>query len=484
MLIALANIDEVVHIIRDSESKQNASDRLRERFSLSSEQTNAILEMRLHQLTHLAVADIENEYNELKKAIEYYKELLASREKRLEVVKNELIEVRDKYADPRRTEIVTDDSDLNIADLIPRHSCVITVSNTGYIKRVPADTYQTQHRGGKGIKSMETKDEDYVEHLFNANSHDLIFFFSDKGFMYWLNVYEIPEGSRTSKGKAIVNMIKVEPGDRIRAMLTVKKEDFEDDNKFIIMATRRGYIKKTQLSAFANLRRTGLRALVIEDDDDLIGADLCENGNEILLSSAYGMACRFNQSDEEIRPMGRTARGVTGMRFKIDGDYLVSMAVIHESLGGEASDEEDVEEPLTVDEDGVLPEAGQGPEIMVISDGGMGKRSLVTTYRKTRRGAKGVVSMKLRDGELVVDAVQITPGDELLITTERGLLVRIPGEEVRQTGRAAKGVRIMNLNPGDKITGVARLISDSSLTKDSGDQAEEPETVSGAEDVE
>ena len=182
--------------------------------------------------------------------------------------------------------------------------------------------------------------------------------------------------------------------------------------------------------------------------------------------------------------MGRTARGVTGMRFKIDGDYLVSMAVIHESLGGEASDEEEVEEPLTVDEDGVLPEAGQGPEIMVISDGGMGKRSLVTTYRKTRRGAKGVVSMKLRDGELVVDAVQITPGDELLITTERGLLVRIPVDEVRQTGRAAKGVRIMNLNPGDKITGVARLISDSSLTKDSGDQAEEPETVSGAEDVE
>ena len=172
------------------------------------------------------------------------------------------------------------------------------------------------------------------------------------------------------------------------------------------------------------------------------------------------------------------------MRFKIDGDYLVSMAVIHESLGGEASEEEDVEEPLTVDEESVLPEAGQGPEIMVISDGGMGKRSLVTTYRKTRRGAKGVVSMKLRDGELVVDAVQITPGDELLITTERGLLVRIPVDEVRQTGRAAKGVRIMNLNPGDKITGVARLISDSSLTKDSEAPADEPETVSGAEDVE
>ncbi len=457
LLIALNNIDEVVHIIRDSESKVDAGNNLRARFEFSVEQTAAILEMRLHQLTHLAISDIQAEFDELQKAIAYFKSLLASRELRLGVVKTELIEVRDRYADPRRTEIVTDDSDLNIADLIPRHSCIITVSNTGYIKRVPADTYQTQHRGGKGIKSMETKDEDFVEHLFNANSHDLIFFFSDKGFMYWLNVYEIPEGSRTSRGKAIVNMIKVEPGDRIRAMLTVTREDLENQDKFIVMATRRGYIKKTPLEAFAGLRRVGLRALVIEDDDDLIGAEICENGNEIVLSSALGMACRFNQNDEEIRPMGRTARGVTGMRFKLENDYIVSMAVIHESLGGEASDEDEIVEDVDVDEDAVMTEAS-GPMIMVVSDGGMGKRSLVTTYRKTRRGAKGVVSMKLRDGEQVVTAIQILDGDELLITTERGLLVRIPIDEVRQTGRAAKGVKIMNLNENDRITGVARLV--------------------------
>ena len=446
LLIALANIDEVVHIIRESESKAHAAERLRARFELSAEQCNAILEMRLHQLTHLAATDLENEYAEVCRAIDYYKQLLASREMRLSVVKEELLEVRSKHADARRTEIVNDDGDLNYADLIPRHSCVITVSNTGYIKRVPADTYQTQHRGGKGIKSMETKDEDYVEHLFNADSHDLIFFFTDKGFMYWLNVYEIAEGSRTSKGKAIVNMIKVEPGDRVRAMLTVSRDEMEDEGKFIVMATRRGYIKKTAITAFANLRRTGIRALVIEEDDDLIGADLCTNDNEIILSTARGMACRFDQNDDEIRPMGRTARGVTGMRFKIADDHIVSMTVVREQVGEE---EEGAEESEAV--------CGDAPVLLVVSDGGMGKRSRVATYRKTRRGAKGVVSIRLREGETVVEALQITPGDELLVTTERGLLVRIPVDEVRETGRAAVGVKIMNLNTGDRITGVAKL---------------------------
>ncbi len=254
-------------------------------------------------------------------------------------------------------------------------------------------------------------------------------------------------------------MIKVEPGDRIRAMLTVAREDMENQDKFIVMATRRGYIKKTPLEAFANLRRAGIRALVIEEDDDLIGAEICENGNDIILSSAKGMACRFAQNNEEVRPMGRTARGVTGMRFKLPEDYIVSMTVIHESLGDDdvEVDETETEEIIEIEE-GVITES-IGPELMVISDGGMGKRSLVTTYRKTRRGAKGVVSMKLRESEQVVTAIQIIQGDELLITTERGLLVRIPVDEIRQTGRAAKGVKIMNLNSGDRITGVARLIS-------------------------
>lgn len=460
LMKALANIDEVVQIIRESRSRADAAANLIARFEFTQVQTDAILDMRLHQLTGLAIEVLKAELEELLKRIEYLKALAASRDMRLGVIRDELLEIKEKYADPRRTEITTDDSDLNIADLIPRHSCVITVSNTGYIKRVPADTYRTQHRGGKGIIGMETKEEDHVEHLFNADSHDLIFFFTDRGFMYWLNVYEIPEGARTGKGKAIVNMIKIEPGEKICAMLTVSQDEFNDPNKYIVMASRRGYIKKSELALFKNLRRVGLRALVIEDDDDLIGAGISENGNEILLSTRLGMACLFDQNDEQIRPMGRTARGVTGMRFKIPGDDVVSLEIIREHVYSdeEPADENETETEVEVDVDDEAPVYGSGPEVLVVTDGGMGKRSYVSTYRKTNRGAKGVVNIRLREGESVLSVIQITEEDEILLTTERGQLVRIPAKEIRRVGRASKGVRIMNLNAGDRITGVAKLI--------------------------
>ena len=460
LMKALANIDEVVQIIRESRSRADAAANLIARFEFTQVQTDAILDMRLHQLTGLAIEVLKAELEELIQRIAYLKALAASRDMRLGVIRDELIEIKEKYADPRRTEITTDDSDLNIADLIPRHSCVITVSNTGYIKRVPADTYRTQHRGGKGIIGMETKEEDHVEHLFNADSHDLIFFFTDRGFMYWLNVYEIPEGARTGKGKAIVNMIKIEPGEKICAMLTVSQDEFNDPNKYIVMASRRGYIKKSELALFKNLRRVGLRALVIEDDDDLIGAGISENGNEILLSTRLGMACLFDQNDEQIRPMGRTARGVTGMRFKIPGDDVVSLEIIREHVYSdeEPADENETETEVEVDVDDEAPVYGSGPEVLVVTDGGMGKRSYVSTYRKTNRGAKGVVNIRLREGESVLSVIQITEEDEILLTTERGQLVRIPAKEIRRVGRASKGVRIMNLNPGDRITGVAKLI--------------------------
>ena len=461
LLKALANIDEVVQIIRESRNRQDAQANLIARFAFTQIQADAILDMRLHQLTGLAVEVVQAEYDELQIRIDYLRKLVASREMRLGVIREELIDIKTKYNDPRRSEITIDDSDLNIADLIPRHSCVITVSNTGYIKRVPADTYRTQHRGGKGIIGMETKEEDYVEHLFNADSHDLIFFFTDRGFMYWLNVYEIPEGSRTGKGRAIVNMIKVEPGEKICAMLTVSPDEFDDPNKYIVMASRNGYIKKSELALFKNLRRTGLRALVIEEDDDLIGAGISANGDEILLSTRLGMACLFDQDDEQIRPMGRTARGVTGMRFKIESDAVVGMVVIREhvytaeEMVGEDAETDDEAEAETDDES---PVYGSGPEVLVVTDGGMGKRSFVSTYRKTRRGAKGVVNIKLREGEHVLSVIQVTDEDEILLTTERGQLVRIPAGEIRTIGRASRGVRIMNLNSGDRITGVARLV--------------------------
>ncbi|MDD3119394.1 MAG: DNA gyrase C-terminal beta-propeller domain-containing protein, partial [Victivallales bacterium] len=486
LLIALDNIDEVVKIIRGSQTRDEAAVLLGERFNLTRAQTGAILDMRLHQLTGLAAEDLQAEYDQLQQTIAYLRQLLASREMRLGVIRDELLEMRAKYNDERRSEIIADDGDLKIGDLIARHSCVITVSNTGYIKRVPAATYRTQHRGGKGIMGMETKEEDYVEHLFNADSHDLIFFFTDRGFMHWLNVYEIPEGSRTSKGKAIVNMIKIEPGEKIKAMLTLKEEDLEHDDRYLVMASRNGYIKKTALTAFKNLRRAGLRALTIEDDDDLIGAAVSAAGDQIILSTAHGMACRFDEG--EIRPMGRTARGVTGIRFKFDGDYVVGMEIVSGmSEGGaiaattnepgddtaEETIDDTAEETIddtaeeTIDETESVPDHddadigvddGGGPEILVVTNGGMGKRSYVATYRLTRRGAKGVTSIRLNDGENVVAAIQIIPGDELILTTENGLLVRIPVDEIRVVGRASKGVKIMNFKGEDRITGVAKVV--------------------------
>lgn len=450
LLKALDNIDEVVSIIRASRTRQEAAEALMARFEFSEKQTASILDMRLHQLTGLAAEDLQAEFDELMKRIEYFKSLLADRKLRLGVICDELVAVRDKYGDERRSEITFDESDIDMADLIPRHSCVITVSNTGYVKRVPADTYKTQHRGGKGIIGMETKDEDYVEHLFNADSHDMIFFFTDRGVMHWLNVYEIPEGSRTSRGKAVVNMIKVEPGEKIRAMLTVCKDDIENPDKFLLTATRKGWVKRTSLSAFRHLRKIGIRALIIEDDDDLIEAEIVNTGDEVFLSTAEGLACWFNL--DEVRSTGRSSRGVTGMRYKIEGDHLVSMVVVRRS---------------ELDE-------GAEPEILVVSDGGMGKRSLVSSYRKTRRGARGVVNMKLREGEKVLATVRVEPGDELILTTENGLIVRIPADEIRTLGRASKGVRIISFKGDDTLTGVARVVEVETDEDDS--ESDETET--------
>ena len=476
LLIAVNNIDEVVKIIRESRTKEAAATALIDRFGLTRIQVNAILDMRLHQLTGLAIEDLQADYDEIMKQIAYLKELLASREMRIQLIKEELLYVKERYADKRRTEITYDDGDLDIADLIPRHSCVITVSDTGYIKRVPADTYQTQHRGGVGIVGMKTKDEDHVAHLFNADSHDIIFFFTDKGFMYWLNVYDIPEGVRTGNGKAIVNLIKIEPGEQIKAMLTLNKSMFDMENMSIVMATRNGVVKKTALSQFKNLRNVGLRALIIEEGDDLIGAELASGTDEVILSTAKGMACRFVETD--IRSMGRAARGVTGIRFKIEDDYIVSMEVVpgenaEAALNAAPIDDdaelpaddavEDVaddvnEDAADTDDDAETEEDNGKPQLLVVTSGGMGKRSYVDKYRLTRRGAKGVKNMDLADGETVVAALRVKEDDELLITTERGQITRIPVSEIRKVGRNSKGVRIMSLRKNDRITSVSCIV--------------------------
>lgn len=473
LLLAVRNLDDVVRIIRASRTRQEAQDTLVARYGFSKIQVTEILNMRLYQLTGLAIEDLQNEYDEKMKLADYLRSLLASRDLRIGVIKKELQEIKDKYADPRRTEITFDEGDIDVADLIPRHSCVITVSNTGYIKRVPADTYQTQHRGGVGIIGMETKDEDHVEHLFNADSHDIIMFFTNRGVMHWLNVYEIPEGARTGKGKAIINLIKLEPNEQIRTMLTIKKKMFEENEELCIaMATKCGVIKKTPLSQFRHLRKIGIRALSIDEGDDLIGAALVEPADEIILSSAKGMACRFKSGD--VRAMGRNARGVTGIKFKLEGDWVVSMEVVPgdgtvsapldaplpESAEDAAEPEEidEVEEPVGEENDDTALEDTGKPQILIVTSGGMGKRSYVEDYRLTRRGAKGVKNLNLRDGEEVVAAVKVQHGDELIITTERGQVVRISVDEIRIVGRASMGVKIMELRKGDRITGVARLI--------------------------
>ena len=473
LLLAVRNLDDVVRIIRASRTRQEAQDTLVVRYGFTKVQVTEILNMRLYQLTGLAIEDLQNEYDEKMKLADYLRSLLASRDLRIGVIKQELQEVKDKYADPRRTEITFNEGDIDVADLIPRHSCVITVSNTGYIKRVPADTYQTQHRGGVGIIGMETKDEDHVEHLFNADSHDIIMFFTNRGVMHWLNVYEIPEGARTGKGKAIINLIKLEPNEQIRTMLTIKKKMFEENEELCIaMATKCGVIKKTPLSQFRHLRKIAIRALSIDEGDDLIGAELVEPADEIILSSAKGMACRFKSSD--VRAMGRNARGVTGIKFKLEGDWVVSMEVVPgdgsvsapldtalpEGAEDAAEPEEidEVEEPMGDENDDTALEDTGKPQILIVTSGGMGKRSYVENYRLTRRGAKGVKNLNLRDGEEVVAAVKVQHGDELIITTERGQVVRISVDEIRIVGRASKGVKIMELRKGDRITGVARLI--------------------------
>ena len=488
LLIAVNNIDEVVKIIRESRTRETAADALCARFGFTKIQVGAILDMRLHQLTGLAIEDLQADYDEVMKQIAYLKELLASREKRLQLIKSELLYVKERYANKRRTEITYSEGDIDMADLIPRHSCVITVSDTGYIKRVPADTYQTQHRNGMGVIGMETKEDDHVAKLFNADSHVIIFFITDRGFMYWLNVYDIPEGVRTGKGKAIVNLIKIEPGEQIRAMLTVNRPMFDVPGNSIVMATRNGIIKKTKLSEFKNLRKVGLRALIIEDNDDLIGAEIATGTDEIIISTAKGMACRFLEG--EIRTMGRASRGVTGIRFKLPDDYVVSMEVVPgenpeapleadnavnadgaeaaleaeaavdaDNADGAADEAEELETDAADEtENGEELEDNGKPQLLVVTSKGMGKRSYVDKYRLTRRGAKGVKNLNMDDGETVVAAIRVKHGDELMIVTERGQITRIPVDEIRIVGRASKGVKIMNLRRNDRITSVSCIV--------------------------
>ena len=441
LITAVDHIDEVIRLIRHSQTVDEARAGLMSRYLLSEAQANAILSMTLRQLTGLEIEKLRQEQRDLTGKIEALEAILASRERILQIIKDELAAMKEKFGDKRRTSIEMQATDMEVEDLIPEENVVVTITNTGYIKRLPVMTYRTQRRGGKGVTGMETKEEDFVVNLFTASTHDYILFFSSKGQCYWLKTYKIPVGSRYAKGKPIVNLLpRLEPNDKILDMIAVREFD---PLRTIVFATKLGRIKQTRLDAFQRPNIRGIRAIELNEGDELVEARLADGDEEVVLASAGGYANRFELS--EVRSMGRTAAGVRGMRLR-KGDRVVSMALVKS------------------------PEA----EILTILESGYGKRTRVKEYRKTRRGSQGVVTTNMKVARSpVVGALEVAADDEILVTTVGGVVIRCPVEDIRETGRSARGVRIQRLAEGDKVTAVVRLVSyqEETAAVDPGDAA-------------
>lgn len=423
-LIAMDNMDDVVRIIRDSKNREEAQDRLIEKFGLSEVQAKAILDMRLYQLTGLEREKVESEYAELKKLMEYLEDLLAHPEKIYGVIKEDLGQIRAKYGEPRRTELCINEGEINMEDLIADEPCVITLSNTGYIKRVPTDTYRQQRRGGRGVIGMSTKDEDFVEKIFSASTHDYLLCFTEAGRMYWLKAYYVPEGTRQARGRALANVLEMAPDEKLAAILCVR--DLDDDTHNLIMATRNGVVKKTVLSAYKNVRAAGVKAINIDEDDRLIGVQMTDGTDEIILSMKNGKAIRFKEQDA--RAMGRVSRGVRGVRLEGD-DEVVTVEI--------------------VDRDATM---------MAITENGYGKRTLFDEYRVQSRGGKGIISIQTteRNG-CVISAHAVHDEHRLMLISQSGQMICIGASDLRVIGRNTQGVRLVNLKDGDRLVSAAVL---------------------------
>ena len=424
--IAVDNIDEVVEIIKKSKDVPQADARLRKRFGLSEKQSDAILNMRLARLTGLEIEKLEAELKEVQAVIKELKSLLASRPMRMEMVKAELEEVARKYGDDRRTQILADQDDFSVEDLIAEEDMVITISHTGYIKRIAVTTYRRQRRGGRGLQGATTKEEDWIEHLFIASTHDYLMFFTDAGQVYWLKVHEIPQGGRASRGKPVVNCIAVRPDERISATVAVREFSAEQS---LIFATRQGTVKKTSLAEFGNVRSNGIRAINIEEGDELIDVQLCNPSSDIVLATTDGMSIRFHQGD--VRAMGRVTTGVKGIELEKD-DRVIGMVVIRRDA-----------------------------TLLVVSEKGSGKRSELSDYRVQRRGGKGIITLKRTDktGGLIA-LMEVQPDDELMLITRHGVIIRLPVDSIRVISRNTQGVRVMNLDTGDTVVDVARVVQE------------------------
>jgi DNA gyrase subunit A len=428
--IALKYIERIIKTIRESKSTPEAKKALMKNFELSEIQAQAILEMQLQRLTALERDKIEAEYLELLKQIERFRAILAS-EKMIEgIVKEELAALKKKYGDDRRTELVGDVEDIELEDLIAEEDMVITISHAGYIKRLAISAYRKQKRGGKGVSAMETREEDFVEHLFVASTKDYLLVFTDQGRLYWIKVYEIPQASRQSKGKAIINILQLGAKDKVAAVLPVK--EFSAD-KFVILCSRLGTIKKTALSAFENPRKGGIVAMGLDKDDAVMSAKITDVSQDVLLATREGKAIRFK--DKQIREMGRQAKGVRGISLG-KKDEIIGMEIISSEL------------------------AKTGATILTVTSAGFAKRTLLDEYRLQSRGGKGIINVKVteKNGEAVALNC-VLPDDELMTITQKGMMVRCPVKDIRETGRNAQGVRLMSLEKGDVVTSVAKIVA-------------------------
>jgi DNA gyrase subunit A len=444
--IALDNIDAVVKIIRGADDREDAKKKLMDKFKLSEVQCNAILDMRLYQLTGLERDKIEEEYLEIIKRIEYLKSLLASEKKLMAVVKAELIEVKEKYGDARRTDIVADEGEINIEDLIANEACIVTISHQGYIKRTAVSAYRSQRRGGKGVMGMEQREEDFIEHLFTCSTHDYIMFFTEEGRVYVEKVYELPEMGRAAKGKSLANFLQLRPEEKVSALIRVKEFT---DKQYLFMATKVGIVKKTNLGEYANPRKGGVIGIKIEQGDRLIGVKLTNGNNEIVLVTKDGMSIRFHE--EEARDMGRASVGNWGIRPD-KGDYVIGVEIV------------DVNATL-----------------LVAGEHGIGKRTPFDEYRVQSRGGKGIITMKTTDKVgSVVGALSVTDADEIMLTTLQGQTVRTNCKDIRIAGRNTQGVKLINLNEGDKLVAIARVISEQQEAAAETSEPSNPESPSGA----
>ncbi len=433
LIIASDNIDEVIAIIRASSNADEARENLMERFKLTEIQAKAIVEMRLRQLTGLEQDKLRSEYEDIINTIADLKDILERKDRRMQIIKEELLEVKEKYGDERRSEINYAGGDLSIEDMIPDEQVVITISHAGYIKRTALTEYKTQNRGGVGQKASSTRNEDFLEHLFVGTNHQYMLFFTQKGKCFWMRVYEIPEGSKTSKGRAIQNLINIEQDDKVKAFICtqdLKDEDYVN-NHYVIMATKKGIVKKTSLEQYSRPRQNGINAISIREDDELLEAKLTTGTSQIFLGLKSGKAIRFEES--KTRPMGRNASGVRGIRLADENDEVIGMVSVH-----------------NFDE-----------EILVVSENGYGKRSNIDDYRITNRGGKGVktISITEKTGGLVA-IKNVSDSDDLMIINKSGIAIRMSVEDLRVMGRATQGVKLINIKGNDSIAAVAKVMKD------------------------